>query len=79
MEYKKKLWQYSLLDKVYFLVNFQNSQTRVVYWGNMGKYTPSRAGPILAIMKEKQPTNQFQKEGQLRLNSNGCEGQPLVP
>ena len=50
MEYgKKQLWQYSLLDKVYFLVNFQNSYTRVVYWGNTGKYTPSRAGPILAF------------------------------
>ena len=44
---EKQLWQYSLLDKVYFLVNFRNCHTRVVYWGNTGKYTPSRAGPIL--------------------------------
>ena len=28
----KHLWQHSLLDKVYFLVNFQNSHTRVVSW-----------------------------------------------
>ena len=43
------LWQYSLLDKVYFLVNFHNSHTRVVYWGNKRKYTPSWAGPLLAF------------------------------
>ena len=46
---EKKLWQYSLLDQLYFLVNFQNSHTRVVCWGNTGKYTPSRAGPIVAF------------------------------
>ena len=46
---EKQLWQYSLLDKVYFLGNFQNSHTRVVYWGNTGKYTPSRAGSILVF------------------------------
>ena len=45
----KKKNKGSLLDKMYFLVNFQNCQTRVVYWGNTGKYTPSRAGPILAF------------------------------
>ena len=39
-----QLWQYSLLGKVYFLVNFQNS-----HWGNTGKYTPSRAGSILTL------------------------------
>ena len=51
MEYNnnKKLWQYGLLDKMYFLVNFQNSHSRVIYWVNTGKYTPSRAGPILAF------------------------------
>ena len=46
---EKQLWQYSLLEKVYFLVSFQNFHNRVVYWGNTGKYTPSRAGPILAF------------------------------
>ena len=50
MEYEeKKLWEYSLLDKVYFLVNFQKSHTRIVYRGNTGKYTPDRAGSILAF------------------------------
>ena len=34
---------------MYFLVNFLNSHTRVVYWGNMAKYTPSRAGPTQAF------------------------------
>ena len=29
------------MDKVYFLVNFQSFHTRVVYWGNTGKYTSS--------------------------------------
>ena len=42
------LW-YSLLDKVYYLVNYQSCHTRVVYWGNTRKYASSRAGPILAF------------------------------
>ena len=46
---EKQLCQYSLPDKVYFLVNFQNSHTRVVYWGNTGKHPPSKAGSILAF------------------------------
>ena len=29
---------------MYFLLNFQNCHTRVVYWGNEGKHIPSRVG-----------------------------------
>ena len=46
---EKQICQYSLLDNVYFLVNFQSCPTKVVYWGNTWKYTPSRPGPILAF------------------------------
>ena len=34
---------------MYFLVILKSSQARVLNWGNTGKYTPSRAGPILAF------------------------------
>ena len=34
---EKQLWQYSLLDKVYFIVNFQSCQTIVIYWRLYGK------------------------------------------
>ena len=49
MEYFKTMEKYILLDKMYFLVNLWSCHTRVLYWFNTVKYTPSRASPKLTF------------------------------